>query len=504
MGRVLTNNTSLSYAIETALGVAGTDWRVLEPNDIDSFGTEITTVARDPISRNRQRRKGTVTDLDSAVEFSHDLTLAAFSDFIEGFVFAVSRNKDLEFTGSDAGASGYTVPALNATQAGKLLYTAGGPISILFARGYINSDNNGLKLLAGAAAATDTELDVAGLATETAPPNAIVEIAGVRAEEGDLALAISGNQGTLTSGNNASLNAIDFTELGLTVGQFIHIGGVDAANQFPTGAGFARIRSIAGQELLLDKLGDNLAAHAGADVTVDLLFGQFIRNVPVDNADFLERSFQFELASPNLMPAGATGYEYSVGNFCDALQFELPLTNKATMAIGFIGTDTEVPTDIRKSGAGDAINPVKTGAFNTSADIARLRVIDVDEEGLTTDFKSLNLTLNNNVSPEKVLGQLGARYMNTGNFEVDLEAQILFTEPAVIEAIRTNQTVGLDFSIRNDDGAIYVDIPSMTLGGGDREMPRNESVMMNLTGEAFGDPILGTSLSVSTFPVLPQ
>lgn len=503
MGRVLTNNTSLSYSIESALGVAGTDWRVLEPNDIDAFGTEITTVARDPISRNRQRRKGTVTDLDSAVEFSHDLTLSGFSDFIEGFVFSVARNKDLEFTGSEAGATGFTVPALSASQADRLHFTPGGPISIMFARGYINSNNNGLKLLAAAPASTDTELEVAGLAAETPPPNAILELAGVRAEEGDLAVTVSGTQATLTSGNNGSINPIDFTELGLSVGQFIHIGGVATANQFPTSVGFGRIRSIATGEVLLDKLSSTLVSAAGTGVTVDLLFGQFVRNVPVDHPDFLERSFQFELASPNLMSGGATGYEYSIGNFCDALQFELPLTNKATMAVGFIGTDTEVPTASRKAGASAALDPVKTGAFNTSADIARLRVIDTDEEGLTTDFKSLEITLNNNVSPEKVLGQLGARYMNTGNFEVDLEAEILFTEPAVVEAIRTNQTVSMDFSIRNDDGAIYVDIPSMTLGGGDREMPRNESVMMNLTGEAFGDPVLGTSLSVSTFPVLP-
>ena len=56
MGRVLTNNVGVAYSIESALGVAGTTWKQLEPNDIPAMGAEITTVARSPISRSRQRR----------------------------------------------------------------------------------------------------------------------------------------------------------------------------------------------------------------------------------------------------------------------------------------------------------------------------------------------------------------------------------------------------------------------------------------------------------------
>lgn len=504
MGRILTNNTSLSYSIETALGVAGTAWSLLEPNEIGTFGTEITTVARDPISKNRQRRKGTVTDLDSAVEFAHDLTLSAFDDFVEGFVFASAINGNLEFVGSAATGTGFTVAALSADQAGKLQYEAAGLASLVFARGYVQPANNGLKVLGADAAAAGTLLTVSGLVAETPPTNAVVEIAGIRAQTGDLALAVSGTVGTLTSGNNSATSSIDFTTLGLAVGQFIHIGGLATGQQFTEGYGFGRITSIAADTLTLDKLGENVAASTGTGMTVDLLFGQFIRNVPVDNADFLERSFQFELESPNLMAGGASGYEYSVGNLCDSMQIELPLANKATIAFGFIGTDTEVPTITRKAGAAAALDPSKTGAFNTSADILRLRVSDVDEAGLTTDFKSVTITFNNNVSPEKVLGQLGAKYMNTGNFEVDIEAQILFTNADVIARIRENTTVSMDFCVRNDDGAIYFDVPSMTLGGGERELPRNESVMLNLTGEAFGDPILKTSLSVSRFPIVPS
>ena len=93
--------------------------------------------------------------------------------------------------------------------------------------------------------------------------------------------------------------------------------------------------------------------------------------------------------------------------------------------------------------------------------------------------------------------------MNFGNFIVDIEAQMLFTNVDVIARIRNNTTVSMEFVVENGDGAIYVDIPSMTLGGGGRDFPVNESVLVNLTGEAFLDPTFNTSIGISIFPVVP-
>lgn len=505
MGRVLTNNISMQVAREASIGVLGgsPDWKLLEPNSVGNYGATITTVARQPISPDKQRRKGTVTDLDSAVEFEADMTLDSMSDFIEGFTFARAVNWDLHFTKAPATAAGYTIPAATAAQGAKLQYTAGGPISLLYARGYSNAANNGLKPLSADTATSGVLMTVAGNVVEASPPTgAIVEVAGVRAKAADLALAVSGTTGTLTS-NNAGATAIDFTTLGLTPGQIIHVGGLTSTNQFTNGRGYARVRTIAANTLTLDKLSTGLVADTGVGKAVDLLFGRYIRNVSVDNADYQEISYQFEGVYPNLGVAGATNYEYAVGNYCSQVTFNLPLTDKATASFAFVGTDTEVPTATRKLNAATARQPVKTAALNTSADIARLRITKVDETGLTTDFKSVSLTLNSNVSPEKILARLGAAYMNTGNFDVNFDAQALFTSPDAVDAIRNNTTVSMDFILKNEDGAVAIDIPSLTLGGGGREFPVNESVLLNMTGTAFRDATLGTSLGVSLFAIVP-
>ena len=505
MSRVLTNNTTLSYAIESAIGVlpGSPTWHILEPNSLGSYGATITTVARDPISRNRQRRKGTVTDLDSAVDWEGDLTLNHFTDFAEGFAFATAVNQTLNFVGSTTTATGYTVPAINAAQAAKLQFVGTGPISLVHAKGYATPANNGLKPLSADAADTDTEIQVAGLSVEVPPTNATLDIAGIRAEAGDLDITVTGSTAVITSGNNGAINNIDFTTIGVSLGQFIHVGGLTTGNQFTGGGGYGRVKAIAAGSLTLDKIDVALVTDNGADDTVDLLFGRFIRNVPTNSAEFLERSFQYELTFTDLEAVSSDRYEYAKGNFVNTLALNIPLADKATISVATIGTDAEPPTTTRATNAATPIEPARTGAFNTTSDCTRLRIAELDESGIYTDFKSLTITFGNNVSPEKILCNLGAKFMNFGNFQVDIEAQLIFSDAKIAEAVRNNTTVTMDFGLKNDDGALFIDVPAMTLGGGEREFPVNETVLVSTTGEAFADPILNTSIGLSLFPIVP-
>lgn len=486
------------------------EWKLTEPNSIGTLGAAITTVPRDPISDRRQRRKGAVTDLDSSVEFEADLTFDSFEDFIEGWVFATSINGDLVNRGSNIQNGQYLIETpFTAAQAAKLIQGSGFA-TLLAASGYVTAANNGLKAISSAPGLRGATIAVAGLTDETAADNSILKLAGVRGD--DLTWDWTGASKTAVLTSAADIT--DFAALGLTPGQVVHIGSKDSSgviqNAFENAVaddmfGYARVRSISAGTVTFDKVDTALQFDdASAPAILDLMFGRFFRNVPVGDSEFIERSFQFEAAWINLEdPGPGDEYEYALGNFCNTLAFNLPLVDKATATFGFIGTDTDVPTGTRKLGAATQRQPAGTGAFNTSNDIARLRITEADEDGLTTDFKSLTFTLNNNVSPEKVLGTLGAKFMNAGNFDVDIEAQLLFTNSGVVRAIRDNETLTMDFVIKNDDGGIAVDIPAMTLGGGDKELPVDESVLINTTALAFEDPTLGTSIGISEVPFVP-
>lgn len=506
MGKVQSNDLSYSYAREASPGVLpGTpDWRLIEPNDNPTWGNEIKTTPRNPISKNRQRRKGAVTDLDSGLEINCDLTMSSLRDFIESFAYARAVGPEA-YQPTAVDASGYTVPALSATQAGHLLYGASAAKTLVHARGFVTTANNGVKVLTSAGVTSATTIPVTGLTAETVAADQLAEVAicGIRGAAGDIEMDANGD---LIS------TVLDFTTLGLVVGQRIHVGGVDVTNQFFTAANndFARVKAVAAHKITLEKRNATFVVDDGTDtgsggtgVQIDLLFGQFIRNVAVDHADYRQITNQVELASPGLGSSNETMYEYSQGLYANEMTISIPLSGKAEVKFGFVGKYTTSPSTSRATGAANAKDPVATEAFGTASDIGRLRVQDVDESGLSTDFKSMTITLKNNTVAEKVLGVLGAKYVNAGNLEVDIDTELIFSNANVIDRIVNNKTVGLDAVLLNGDGGFCFDLPSSTIGSGKRNIKQNESVTLQTKFESFGDANLGCSFAVSLFPVLP-
>ena len=503
MARSLTNNAAIAVAIESSIGTlpATPLWVKLEPNTLGAYGAEISTVPRNPISNTRQQRKGSVTDLDSSVEFEGDLTKHHILEFIEGFAFASRQNPD-EVASAQSGSD---YQSLAATGADEFTHSALGAAlegdTLIFARGFAKAANNGLFEVAGTSTTTTTDLaNSPGTQAETPTTSAgaRIDVAGRRFTDltwDDTAKTI-GSAGT------------DLSALGLSVGQMIRVGG---DNAFTGGQLVGRITGISAATITLDKI-QNLGTgtlNGGGNKTastVDLLFGRFVKNVSVSDASFLERSYQFELVYDNLQNPDGTGdeYEYAIGNLCNELTVNMPGQDKATLGFGFIGTNSDDITSTRKSNTANALEPTQTAAFNTSSDFARLNLFDTSENALGACFKSLTMTLGNEVSPKKCLGTLGATYMNTGNFSVSLDAELLFTDSALANAVKNNETVTFDVLMTNDDGAVAIDVPSMTLGGGARSFPVNESIRISVTGSAFQDETLDTSIGFSEFPYWPS
>ena len=220
MGVAKTNLVTLFYGIEPSLAADPTAWKSVEPNEINTFGATISKVARNPINPNRQNQKSSITDLDSAVELGSDLTIDAFNDFAEGFVFANYTATGLlrEEVPTDVTTTGFTV-------------VSGGDIDadvIFVTRGFVNAENNGRFLstvVASPNVATEFEADSQGTVVEAVSGyDVLLEVAGIRGASGDITVDASGN---LTS------TVLDFTTLGLTAGQMIHVGGddTDSANE---------------------------------------------------------------------------------------------------------------------------------------------------------------------------------------------------------------------------------------------------------------------------------
>lgn len=515
MARTLTNESAYAYAIQDGFDDLGSTpaWKSLEPNGIPSFGPEISTVSRNPISRSRQAKQGTTVGLDSTVEIDLDITQDSFIDFIESVIFTTATNERIQ-SGALFGAllADDALPTLLGEGWSHSAITAAIPVGqLIFARGFATAVTNGLNAV-GQSSTTETEVvGTPGIIIEDLGDtgNASIETAGWRFTD----LVWTDATKTLSSA------LVDETTIGLTPGQLLYIGGPTTSERFPSGTAFARVVSVTSAGIVVDKVTDDAKIGtgfvAGGDQSsdaVDLLFGRFIRNVPTDDSEFLKRYIEIEASFPELFEttpetpvADPDGFEYSLNLLPNTLVWNFPERDKSTAVLSLVGTDTEPPVNnaSRKTNASTPAKAIGTTAFNTSSDFARLRIQDVDETGLTIDIVSMVATFGNNVTIEEILGRLGARYINFGNFELIVELVTIFTEPKVLARIRENTVVTLDWVVQNRDGVIGIDIPSATLGGGARDNTVNESVKLNITATAFEDETLGASVGVSTIPFVP-
>jgi hypothetical protein len=304
-----------------------------------------------------------------------------------------------------------------------------------------------------------------------------VAIAGVRAAAGDLAINAGGN---LTS------VVLDFTTLGLTVGPVdLHVGGVDALNRFANAAnfGFARVKIIAAHKLTLEKRDNALRGGRRRGVAVDLLFGQFVRNVAVDHADFLQPSTQFELPARTSCPAAATGYEYALGNWCDTLSIAIPLTGKATMTVGFVGTNTTDPATVRALNAANAKVGGLTGAFGTSSILRacafRRSTRPASDRLQERDLHALEQR-GRREGARHPRAQVPQRRQHRGRYPVADAVH----QPGGDHGNPVQPHHGLDFALKNGDGGVLFDLPTGTLTGGGRDYPANQSVAVNTVFQA--------------------
>lgn len=481
------NQTGLRYAEETigSPGVVGGGavWYPLEPNSYGEFGAQTVMTARDTINPSRQRRKGTVTDLDVAGGFQIDFTDKDIYRLMQGFTLSTwSENTNLQ--PSAVSATQYTVAS------GGTGFLVGG---LLFAEGFAVPGNNGLHSVTASAATTVT---ASGLAVEAAPPaGATITYVGQQGATADLAIVVNSGIPSLTS------TTLNFTTLNFAVGEWIFIGGDGAAFQFATPAnnGFYRIKTIGANAIVFDRWPSTPVADAGAGKTIQIFFGHIIKNEPLP-ANQVFRTFQWE------RQLKSDSFEYLKGTGANTMSVNITNGDKVTVDLGFVGLGAE-----RLSAGKAGTRPALPGqaAFNASTSFSRVRFSnDSSAASLGTYLTDLTLTIDNGMTPAKAIGYLGGFDLNAGSFKVAGAAELYFSNYAAIDAIQANIDASLDFAMVENYGANavgwYFDIPLLGLGGGRVKIEKDRPVKLPITYDAAGHATLDYTLRAQRFAYLPQ
>jgi hypothetical protein len=475
VNKIDSNATGLRFAEEDSIGVLPVtpDWYPLEPNSYKDFGGQISTVARNPINDGRQLRKGVLTDLDASGGFTSDLTYDNLQRILQGFFFADFRTKaEITVADVDGTANEYQPTA------GGDGYLAG---DLLFAKGATNSANNGLKVVTGTPDADQVGVTDTSLVDESTASITISRV-GFQFGSGDAEISNSGVP-TLTSTTK------DLTQLGLIPGEWIFIGGDQTSEKFTTAAnnGFARVKSVAAHAIVFDKTAGTMVTDTGTGKTIRIFFGRVLKNETGTNIK--RRTYQLErkLGAPDSAQPSQIQSEYLVGAVPNQLMIDVKTADKVTVDLSFIGIDHETRDGATgvKSGNRPALS---TGApFNTSSDFARIKMQiagSPNPSPLFAFFTELSLTINNNVSPAKAVGELGAFEMVAGNFQVSGNVTGYFSDVAAVQAVRSNSNVTLDMHLVGINNGVSIDVPLITLGNGRLQVEQDKSIMIPMSADA--------------------
>ena len=496
------NSTELRIAEEKSIKVLPTTpiWYPCEPNGFADMGGTIKTVSRNPINPSRQRQKGAITDLDASAGWGQDLTQSNFMRLAQGFLFADLREKDTTapINGTAIALTGVVASTKTISAASGLgVFTAG---QIVVLSGFTNAGNNGKKTVASCTATTlvlnETMVD------ETPTSSARVDNAGVMAGAGDLNIVAGSGFPQITS------TTLNFTTLGLVAGEFIFIGGDTSATKFanPLNNGFARIRSIAAHALTLDKTDHVMVSETGTGLTVQLFTGNVLKNEKTANL-IKRRTYQAERILGQ--DDNGTMSEYVTGAVPNELKINLKQADKVTMDFAFVACDHELRDGTVGVKSGTRPTAVTGDAcFNTSSDFSRLKLHkvvagDACPNALFSYLSDMTLTVNNNVEPQKALAVLGAFDASVGTFEVSATATAYFHDTEAVSAVRSNADVSLDLALAKDNAGYVIDIPLVSLGGGNAKVEQDKPITVDLSADA-AEGEAGHTLLITEFPYLPS
>ena len=346
--------------------------------------------------------------------------------------------------------------------------------------GFGIAGNNGLfpVTTGGATSYTST---TAGFTTEATPPaQARAKVVGFQGVAGDITATASGLAAT----------TLNFTTLGLQVGQWIKIGGTGTNFRFATVAAnndWVRITAIAATALTCDNLPTGWGVDSGATKTLRVYFGDVLRNgvTPVTMA--VERAFT-DLAIPV--------YIYQKGFSVDTMQVTLA-TDQGIVATASLKGLTGSQGTVANGTSYDAA----TTALVMTSNVAVGRIAEAGVAISSPNWvRNLNFTLANNVRQINAVANVGAVTLGFGEIGVTGTLDTYFGSNAFLIKLLAGTISNLSARSAANNQALVVTFPRVTFTAGSPNAGgKNQDVALPLSFMTSIDPVTDSEIDFQRF-----
>lgn len=350
------------------------------------------------------------------------------------------------------------------------------------ATGFTNAGNNTTTGAAKVSTSGATSVTMAGgglsTVSEASPPiGATLQVVGYQFASGDLAATSTG----------LSCTAGDFTTIGVAVGKWIKIGGSATGEKFATAAVnvWARVTAVAAKALTLDNLPTGWTTDAGTGKTVDLWFGDSLKNGTTVRSFTIEKGF-----------LDVTQYMVYKGMVPGQMSLSLSAQNIMTGAFNFLGTThTASGTSL-----GTPVAATTEDVMSSMANVGRMAEGGV-VLGPTNYAQSMTVQIQNNLRAQSAIGVLGLVGVGTGRCDVSGNLTCYFSDRTQYDKYLAGTASSFNFRTYAGSRAFICSIPSLefesgtvTAGAG------NQDVMAQFGWRAKLDPTTSSEIMFNRIP----
>jgi hypothetical protein len=438
-------------------------WEALRITGAPSLEFAPTTVSSEEIRPDRNIPDLILTDAEAGGEVSAELSFGAQDTVLEGAMFSdwIERNNRKGADITDITTQVITVASAGVFAVDDLIYLEG------------FGDANDEIVFPAIATSNATTITAASGLTDNASPGVAARVynVGVQGAAGDIDSTVGPD--TLTS------TILDFTTLGLLVGDWLKIGGTSASNQLPTlvNNDWVRISAIAANVMTFDVVPTGWAADASTTELVWLFFGDRLRNGIIKHSYSLEEQFQDHTP---------ISYQYFRGMHLDTFGIAIPSAAIMTVSMNWLGFTAD-PTTTRFAGSTDVAAP-QNQVLNTSSNVGRIGR-GVDGPFTTLDGCVFDGSINfaNNLRQQKCVGVLGAAGIGSGSMLVTGNTNCYFDSLAYLQDVINNTERSLDMRTVDALGkTIIFDMPRCKYSTGGAPVPsQNSDIFINLEFQAI-------------------
>lgn len=355
--------------------------------------------------------------------------------------------------------------------------------------GFGETANNGLFLCTTGSATVPAFLGANFTAEATPPGTARMKVVGIQGAAGDLETVADGIVST----------ALDLRNFGLAPGRWIKIGGTADATTFAflvtAGAvarrnAWARVVAVAENKITLDNLPAGWAVDDGDGKTIQIFFGDQIKNGVASYGGTLERGF---------MGQQVPTYIVQRGMMVGQAQFNFVTEDKATYSFTFTG--------LRGSQSTASLDPTPDPATTNRVMAAGVDVGRIAENGVCLSkpnwMQSLQLTVNNNLRPIAGLTcgeDVGPVDTGKGEFSVTVNTPTYFGSNELLAKLFQQVPTNINCRIAKDNQALVLGLPRITFTeGAPSAGGKNQDVLLPLVGSASKDELTAAHLLCDRF-----